>query len=206
MFMRDDVERIDLHLVLTQPYQSPAGRKRRVDSELSMPVGLLSSTEVAEKLGVSVRQLRDIVQQGWIDPVAIISQRRAFSPKTVHALQCRLRKDFLPLVDAAQLLGQTKAQFQKTWISTSVMRCHHFSRKVLIQRVDLERAELIWRDFGSSSSIAAALNRDFWLCHALEKMGQMTAVKTLGSGPKSVRLYKRDTPMLEDYRIRTPER
>ena len=206
LFMRDDVERINLHVVLTQPYQSPAGRKRRVDSELSMPVGLLSSTEVAEKLGVSVRQLRDIVQQGWIEPVAIISQRRAFSPKTVHALQCRLRKDFLPLVDAAQLLGQTKAQFHKTWISTGAMRCHYLSRKVLIQRVDLERAELIWRDFGSSSSIAAALNRDFWLCHALEKMGQMTAVKTLGSGPKSVRLYKRDTPMLEDYRIRTPER
>lgn len=61
------------------------------------------------------------------------------------ALQRRLRKDFLALVDAAQLLGQTKAQFQKTRISTGVMRCHHFSRKVLIQRVDLERAELIWQ-------------------------------------------------------------
>lgn len=100
-------------------------------------------------------------------------QRRAFSPEAVRALQYRLRKNFLPLVDAAQLLGQTKAQFQKTWISTGVMRYHYFSRKVLIQRVDLERAELIWRDFGSSSSIAAALNRDFWLCHAQEKMGQM---------------------------------
>ncbi len=169
-----------------------------------MPV-LLSSTEVAEKLGVSVRQLRDIVQQGWIEPVAIISQRRAFSPKTVHALQRRLRKDFLPLADAAQLLGQTKAQFHKTWISTGAMRCHYLSRKVLIQRVDLERAELIWRDFGSSSSIAAALNRNFWLCHALEKMGRLSAVETLGCGSKSVRLYKRDTPTLDNYRISIPQ-
>ena len=206
LFMRGDVERIDLHLVLTQPYRSPAGRKRRVDSDLSKPVGLLSSTEVATELCVSVRQLRDIVQQGWIGPVAIISQRRAFSPEAVLALQNRLREDFLPLVDAAQRLGQTKAQFQKTWISTNVMRCYPFARTVLIQRVDLERAELIWRDLGSSSSIAATLNREFWLCHALEKMGRLTAVKTLGCGSKSVRLYRRDAPALENYRIIAPRR
>lgn len=204
LFMRDDVERIDLHQVLTQSYQSPAGRKRRADGESSRMIELLSSSEVARELGVSVRQLRDIVQHGWIAPIAIISRRQAFDPGAVRALQHRLDKDFLPIANAARRLGQTEAQFWKTWISTGVMRCHRFSRRAVIERVDLERAEVIWREAGSASSIAATLNRERWLCQNLMKMGQLPAAEMLGHGSKSVRLYKRDAPALSNYMIIKP--
>jgi len=205
LFHREDLANINISQVLSAPYKSPAGRKKHSTGPIAPLDGFQSSQEAAEHLGISVRQLREVVRRDWITPTTGTKRKWAFYRDSVLNLKKHLDENFLTLTKAAKHLNQTPAQFRKTWISTATVRSHVFADQVLIERADFDRVRLLWEEVGSASSISADLNRERWLCPNLTKMGQLPVITHLGTGSNSVRLYKRTTSVLGRYALPDPD-
>lgn len=199
IFRRGDLDGVDLASVLSSAYHSPAGRKKRVDTPSSTALDQQTGRDAARALGISMRKLREVVRQGWLSPSPEVSRRQMFDHKAVGELKQRLDCDFIPLVEAARQLGQTVAQFRKTWITTGVVPCHNFADQRLVERADVDRVRAIWSEAGSASSIGDDLGRRRWLCQNLTKMGHLSEVAHLGSGSQTVRLFPRSAPLLQHY-------
>lgn len=197
IFKRIALAEIDLASALTEPYRSPGGRKKNgVHQERA---GGMPSKETAAILGISVRQLRDVVGAGWIAPAAVSQRRRVFAPAAIRELKRSLDEDFVPLAEAARQLGQTPAQFRSTWIRTGVVHAYRFADWTLIKWSDRGRMLETWSKVGSASSIGSHLKRPRWLCPNLTKMGELTSPCRLGAGTRHVRLYPRNAEKLKSY-------
>lgn len=199
LFNRRDVSEIDLGAVLSEPYQSPAGRKKTVNTAADPK--LVSGEVVAATLHVTFRQLREVVAKGWIQPVGPKNRRQQFHLQDIHVLQKTLASDYLAIRNAAEELGQTIAQFQKTWVDTGLIKIRRFANRRLASKVDLTHAKEIWRESATGSAIGNALGRGRWMCPNLSKMGCITAESRLGTGHRSVHLFPRSSPALEQYRL-----
>ncbi|TCJ11603.1 hypothetical protein EZJ19_15120 [Parasulfuritortus cantonensis] len=128
-----------------------------------------------------------------------MSRHQVFSRDAVLSLKQQLGRNYVLLSEAARKLGQTEAQFRKTWITTGIVQCHSYPGQKLIHCQDLDRIRAIWSEAGSASSIGDDLKRRRWLCPNLTKMGQLSEVTQLGTGPQKVRLYPRSAPVLQHY-------
>ena len=199
IFKRPDLMRLDLPTVLVGPYRSPGGRKKGPAGHSATQPGHVAGHEAAQALGISVRHLREVIKAGWISPSASDARRQVFDRDAVAGLQLRLGRDFVPLEEAACMLGQTAAQFRKTWVVTGTLQAHRFADRTLVEAAGLDRAREIWREMGSASSIARGLNRRRWLCPNLATMGQLPAPTRLGTGARQVRLYPRGSPALQRH-------
>lgn len=137
----------------------------------------------------------------WLSPANSPRRKQQFCSTAVDELKLRIANEFIAVDAAAQLLDQTPNEFMRTWISTGMVRCHSFARKRLIERTEFLRVQEIWEKEGTASSIGKRLRRQRWLCPNLTKMGQLGIASLLGSGTRTVRLYRRTEPIFERYEI-----
>lgn len=199
LFDRSHVSMIDISSTLREPYRSPAGRKKKGSSP--QRTGLLSSHEASAILGITVRQLREVVRAGWIAPFAVVTRRRMFGEAAVLELKRALAEDYVSIQEAATDMEQTIPQFYRTWVGSKTVVAHRFLERTLILIDDLDRISEMWRDIGTSTSVGRTLNRPRWLCPNLEKMARMPPPTVIGSGTSKVRLYSRAAPSLDKYKM-----
>lgn len=199
VFRRQDLVRLELPLVLTGSYRSPGGRKKGPTRKSAVQPGHVAGHEAAQALEISARQLREVIKAGWISPSASHTHRQMFDRDAVAGLQLRLGRDFIPLAEAARLLGQTAAQFRRTWVATGLVQVHRFADRVLVETAGFVRIRETWRELGSASSIGRDLKRRRWLCPNLSTMGQLAEPTRLGTGTRQVRLYPRSAAVLRHY-------
>lgn len=202
VFLRSQLDRIDVHSMLAGPYQSPAGRKKNASRPSRAP--MLTAQETADILGVSSRQLREVIRAGWITTCGTHGRRQMFDKAVVLELSQTLNKEYMLAPAAARHLGQSVAEFRRTWISTGTIRTHQFADRALIARTDFRAVQQMWQDNGTASSIGRSLNRTRSLCPNLEKMRQLQPGIILGSGTRTARLYPRNAELLKHYDQSTP--
>ena len=196
VFKRRHLAQFDLASVLHGPYRSRAGRKA---GGTIVQADFMSSRECAAVLDISVRQLREVVRGGWIAPVAVLWRGRVFDGDTVRNLKRLLDENYVPISAAANSMGQSLAEFRRTWVYTQVIPVYAFNSRTLVKSEDLMRIQLMWREHGTSTSIGRALNRPRWLCPNLEKMARLPAPTIIGAGSSKVRLYPRRNQLLKKY-------
>jgi hypothetical protein len=197
VFRRAEVDQIDLAMVCSAPYCSPAGRKSRAHHAAQS--GMLSQTVAAEMLGIRAIDIRATVANGWLSPISTAKTRWRFSEKEVSRLRDELLNHYCDLVDALKATGQSRAEFQRTWIDTGFAATRRFGTRTLIRESDLARIAEIWGMYGTSTAIGRDLKRRRWLCPNLDKMGQIRPSVILGSGSRKTRLYSRTDPLLSRY-------
>ncbi len=199
VFDRKQMVQIDIGSVLKGSYRSPGGRKRGGGQVKQS--GMLTSYEAAMVLGISVRQLREVMRVGWITSSKLVNRRKAYDAADVHELKRSLDQDFVSLAMAATKMGQSVPEFRRTWIYTGTISAQRFADRALISCEDLSRIRDIWLDSGTSTSIGRTLNRRRWLCPNLQKMEQIPPPTIVGTGATKVRLYARKTQALCKYNM-----
>lgn len=197
VFKRRQLAQIELVSALNGSYRSRAGRKS--GGTVAGQADFMSSRECAAVLDISVRQLREVVRGGWIAPVAVLWRGRVFDGDTVRSLKRLLDEDYVPISAAANSMGQSLAEFRRTWVYTQVIPVYAFVSRTLVKSEDLMRIQSMWQEHGTSTSIGRALNRPRWLCPNLEKMARMPAPTIIGAGSSKVRLYPRRNQLLKKY-------
>lgn len=202
LFRREDLCSIDLSTALMN--STPGAANRRNRPQRTERSDLCFGIDAAALLGLSVRQLRDVVVAGLLTPVSRTRRGQSFAIHDVQALREQLLTDRVPLLLAARRLGQTTAQFQKTWIDTGMVKTYRFGPQRWVERSDLERAQVIWQKSASASAIGQRLGRSRWLCSNLSKMGRITVDSRLGSSPHAVRLFKRTNSTWSRYDLSQP--
>lgn len=195
LFRRSDLSQLDLGSVVNPENESSPAWNRR-DKPRSLRKASLGSAEVARKLGVSVRQVREVVAQGWLKPA---KHDGLFRRSEVDQLMNRLREDYVEVESAAARLNQSIAQFRKTWVETRLIAVRRYVDQQLVPGNDLERIQSLWASMGTSSDIGRSLGRGRWLCQNLKKMNELDAARSLGVGTRRVDLFRRDAPQLRTY-------
>jgi hypothetical protein len=137
VFRRSDVDSLDMKAVIDTPYVSPAGRKKKTE-RLALDT-FLSRRQAVAALNLHSRQLRIVVKDGWIAPLAISALHWRFKTDDVAALAEKLRTEYRSLDDARQATGQSLAEFRRTWIFTGYAAERRFGNQRLISVADLER-------------------------------------------------------------------
>jgi hypothetical protein len=202
LFRRSEIEAIDLADLLVEPYSSPAGRRRKAGSTEAP----LMPREVAEQLGLPTTAIRELVRDGWLEPLNHPAAKRNFERRHVEALKHAIAHRFVDVDEAAARLGQSRQAFLRTWSIAGVVQTRRFRDRLLVSSAEVERIEVMWRDMGTAAAIGASLGRDRTLCPNLEKMGLIRPARVFGEGTRKVRLYRRDEPAYEKYRMPGCER
>lgn len=202
LFRRSQIEAIDLADLLAEPYSSPAGRRRKACRTEAQ----LMSREVAEQLGLPTTAIRELVRDGWLEPLKYPAAKRTFERRHVEAVKHAVAHRFVDVDEAAALLGQSRQAFLRTWSIAGVIQTRRFRDRLLVSSAEVARIEVMWRDMGTAAAIGASLGRDRTLCPNLEKMGLIRPARVLGEGARKVRLYRRDEPAYEKYRMPGCER
>lgn len=198
LFRREDLARIELPAILTAPYKSPAGRKKK--AAVAIQPSVIAGSEVASVLGISSRRIGDVVREGWIRPQEPQARKWMFDQAKSEALGQRLEVAFRDLESAASVTGQTVHAFRRTWIGTGFVKARRFAGRELISVRDMGRIEAAWKEMATCSAIGTALGRTRSLCPNLQKMGQLEPVTVLGTGRKKIRLYPRVAAPLDRFR------
>jgi len=197
VFRRAEVVRIDLAAIYSVPYCSPAGRKP-LNHQVALPE-TLSQKAAAEMLGIRVADIRVVVANGWLSPVSPMKTRQKFAEQEVYRLREELQHQYRDLVNALATTGQSRAEFQHTWINTGFIVTRRIGSRTLIRVSDLARIAELWQTHGTGAAIGRDLHRRRWLCPNLAKMGCLRPCTILGSGRHKVRLYLRADPTLSRY-------
>lgn len=199
LFLREEIEKLDLELIRKAPYSSPAGRKKAAARRSS--TDLMTTALAAESLGVAPKAVRTIVSQGWITPLDREARYLSFRKAEVLSLVARLNSDYQELEAAAEATGQSVHAFRRTWIDTGFISGHRFGNRTFIAHSDLQKVLSIWEEAATGAEIGRRLGRRRHLCSNLKKMGLLKPCYVLGTGSKKVFLYPRNDPLLLHYRL-----
>ncbi|WP_419616915.1 TniQ family protein [Thiolapillus sp.] len=201
LFLREEIEKLDLESIREAPYSSPAGRKTAAARRKS--TDQMTTALAAESLGVDPRAVRTIVSQGWITPLDREARYLSFRKAEVLSLAARLNQNYQDLEIAAEATGQSVHAFRRTWIDTGFINGHRFGNRTIIAYSDLQKVLSVWDEAATGTEIGKQLGRHRYLCSNLKKMGRLKPCYVLGTGSKKVFLYPRNDPLLRHYQLDT---
>jgi hypothetical protein len=90
---------------------------------------------------------------------------------------------------------------RRTWIISGYIEEVRLGTKKLVPKSDLDKVLSIWSEHATSTYIADSLGRKRYLCINLEKMGVLEPSFTLGSGSRKIKLYPRQHPSYQIFKI-----
>ena len=201
LFLREEIEKLDLESIREAPYSSPAGRKKAAARRKS--TDQMTTALAAEPLGVDPRAVRTIVSQGWITPLDREARYLSFRKAEVLSLATTLNQNYRDLEVAAKATGQSAHAFRRTWIDTEFISGHRFGNRTIITHTDLQKVLSVWEEAATGTEIGKQLGRHRHLCSNLKKMGRLKPCYVLGTGSKKVFLYPRNNPLLLHYQLET---
>ena len=196
LFRRSDVDALELRVLALAEYASPAGRKKR---DRAPEISPLTVAGAARRLAISDADVRKLARSGWLPSSRDWQRRLTFRPEDIHAIQVRLKADFVDLADVAATTWQSPNEFRRVWVGTGFVEIRRFGKRELVRRDDLPRIHAVWGRLGSSTDIARALGRSRSLCSNLEKSGVLRPTRVIGMGAKKIKLYARRHAALKRY-------
>lgn len=193
LFRRSHVDALDLAAILSGPYQSPAGRRR---GSTGGAIETWSWTETARRLGISSKQLHQVVADAWLAPIALTARVKRFDPPAVRSLQHRLANEYRSISASAAVCGQSPDQFRRCWIDSGVIAAHRFGDLRLVAVADLDALRRRHGGLATASEIGRLAGRPRTLCSNLEKIGAIEVADVVGTGTRKVKLYSRSASVL----------
>lgn len=193
LFRRSHINAIDLQALISGPYKSPAGRRRR----LAEPkVEMCTWSETARRLKLSSAQLHQAIADGWIRSIAHSVRVRKFEQAAVRSLEERLAKDFRSLTTAASQAGQSPHEFRRCWIESGVVTAKRFGNEYLIAVDELDQLDRQRDGLATAAEIGRLAGRHRTMCANLEKTGVLEVAASVGRGRRKVKLYSRSASVV----------
>lgn len=197
LFSRPDLGSVSTDALLSRPYKSSAGRKRKNGT---FPLQIrVTSFELARELNIAPYQIRFVVRDGWIKASKNSRGHYLFQATDVEHLTDKINNDYIDFEKACEYTEQTHQSFRRTWIiSGLVSECRMGDRR-LIRKSELRKIQRLWTDHKTSAYIAKRIGRHRSFCINLEKIGILKPSLIIGNKAKKIKLYPDNHPIYQCY-------
>lgn len=199
LFSRSDLMSVNDEILISRPYQSPAGRKRKND--MSLTEATVTSHELAQMLHLDPYQIRFVVRDGWIKGNKNSKGHYLFRTSDVECLTDKINNDYIDLDSAREHTKQSLQSFRRTWIISGLVAEYKLGVRRLIRKSDLRMIQRLWTGNKSSAYIAKEIGRHRSFCISLEKIGLLKPTLIIGKNAKKIKLYPDNHPIYQCYTI-----
>lgn len=192
LFRRDALTNIGpAEVVEIDTYPTRTGRKPNAYRPDPLSSRALRVRFVADLLNVTSRQVGGLIRRGVLveaDPgkaPVLVTRSSLTRLQKLLASPC-----WMPIREAADLLGSTQAMFSRTWVNSGIVEVKDLGPWRLASKADVEKAQTLREDYltPAEASKLVGMHR----CHMsnLERRGAVKGTR-IGVG-YGLRLYKRE--------------
>lgn len=179
IFKRSHLARIDWEAVVA--LRIPTTRRKPGKTNAGTPETMGITPRVAsEKLGISVRKVKTLIDRGLIKVIGQDAGIPIIDPDSLQHFQKTLHDEaYIPIVEAAALVGESRSAFSKRWVSTGLITLIDLGVGLFVHKAEVATV-LDWKSkYITANEFSAGVSRNRSLIPHLRRKGLIQPAQTL---------------------------